>query len=881
VRVEHWLYTIPLRVRSLFRRDRVEQELNEELAFHLECRAAQEIAAGKSPERARADALKAMDGLEQHKEECRDTRGVNLIENLVRDARQAWRGIWKNPGFSAVAVATLALGIGANSAMFSVINAALIRPLPYPKPHQLVLLFEQIDGPNIASFANFADWQQQSHSFSAMAAGRQESFSLGGNGSFQPEQIPGAIFSWALFQTLGVEPALGRPFIPADDRIGAPRVAVISYGLWQRRFAGSGDILREQIRLNGVNYDIVGVMPAGFGYPTRDVEVWAPIQPQFGPELVISRGSHQLYVIARLRDGITRAQATVEVDGIQRRILAANPGALIGNGAVSFPLQEITTRRSRASLYVLFAGVGCLLLIACVNISNLLLARGSRRSREFSIRASLGASRGRLLQQFLTESLMLTLLGAIAGLLLAYGMLGALGPRASHIIQANDIDTSAPVRIDGSVLLFSAAISIAAGLGAGFLSARRSLQGDPGHYLKDGGRSATAGRTQQRLRTGLISAEVALSVMLLIAAGLMIRSFDKLQRVRTGVRADNLVTAGIAVPSSRYESPESIGLFYRRLLERLKAIPGVRNAGLVSCLPVDGYCGDNSFNIEGRQLPPGQFIFALNRQASPEYFRVAGIPLLAGRVFTERDGRTVIISESMARKFWPKESPVGQRIYFGDEKSPRYEIVGIVGDVLISLDDTPQPTMYLPALQGLDNTEYAVVDAPGDTRVISERLRKAVSSIDPDIPAYQIRTMAEIIGESSWHRALTATLLGSFAALALILSAVGLYGVLSYLIAQRTAEVGIRMALGATRGVVCRLVLVQGLSPAIAGIAAGLIAAFGLARTMRTVLFGVVPTDTLTFVSAPAVIILVAVVASIVPAWRATRVDPAIALRTE
>jgi predicted permease len=877
MRLEHWLYTIPLRLRSLFRRNLVEQELDEELAFHLECRTAEEIAAGKSPEAAHADALRAMDGPEQHKEECRDSRGVNLIENLARDVRQAWRGMWKNPGFSAVAVATLALGIGANSAIFSVINAALIRPLPYPKPYQLILLFE---GLGVTSFANFTDWQQQSRSFSSMAAGRQESFNLGGNGSFQPEHIRGAIFSWALFQTLGVEPEVGRAFMPEDDRAGAARVAVISYGLWQRRFAGSSGVLRQQIRLNGVNYDIVGVMAAGFGYPARKVEVWVPIQPQFGPDLATDRSYHQVYAVARLRDGVTRAQATAEVDGIQRRIFAANPGDLVQKGATSLPLQDITTVRSRASLYVLFAGVGCLLLIVCVNISNLLLARGSRRSREFSIRASLGASRGRLLQQFLTESLMLTLIGAIAGLLLAYGLIGALGARASQIIQAADIDTSAPVRVDVRVLLFTAIISVVAGLCAGLLSARRSLQGDPGHYLRDGGRSATAGRAQQRLRTGLISAEVALSVMLLIAAGLMIRSFDQLQRVRTGVRAGNLVTAGIAVPRSWYETPESIRLFYRRLLERLKTIPGVRDAGLVSCLPVNGYCGDDSFSIEGRQLPPGQFMLALNRQASPEYFRVAGIPLLAGRFFMERDGQAVIIGESMARKFWPKESPLGQRIYFGDETS-RYEIVGIVGDVLISLDDTPQPTMYRPALQGLDNTEYAVIDAPGDTRLISERLRKAVSSIDPDIPACQIRTMADIVGESSQHRALTATLLGSFAALALILSAVGLYGVLSYLIAQRTAEVGIRMALGATRGVVCRLVLVQGLSPAIAGIAVGLIAAFGLARAMRSVLFGVAPTDALTFVSAPAVIVAVAVLASIVPAWRATRVDPAIALRTE
>ncbi len=624
MRLEHWWYTIPLRLRSLFRRAKVEDELQEELRFHLEQQVAREIAAGKTPEEARRGALRAMDGMEQCKEECRDARKVDTISNLAQDLRYAGRALRRNPAFTAVAVLTLARGIGANTAIFSVVNAALLRPLPYPRPAQLILLFELFGHqPNVVSFANFTDWERDSHAFLAMAAGRQSSFNLGGNlggtGSFQPERIQGAVFSWQLFKTLGVQPATGRAFAANDDRLGAARVAVVSYGLWQRRFGGSSDILQRRIRLDGMDYAIIGVMPRSFGYPTRESDVWVPIVPLFGSDLVTNRAWHHLYVIARIRDGVTIGQATAEVNGIQQRLYAANPGELLAKGATALPLRDITTRQSRTSLLVLLGAVGCLLLIACVNISNLLLARGSQRSREFSIRTSLGASPSRLMQQLLTESLLLALIGAIAGLVLAYGLTNALGVHAQALINADDIDTSAPVRIDGLVLAFTAALSLLAGVGAGLLPARRSMGKDPGAGLKDGGRTATAGPTHQRLGTGLIGAEVALSLMLLIAAGLMIRSFAQLQNVHTGVRVESLLTAGISLPDSRYASRESVARFDRILLERLRTLPGVRAAGLVSCVPVDGYCGDNSFSIDGRPLPPGRFNLALDRS------RIAGV----------------------------------------------------------------------------------------------------------------------------------------------------------------------------------------------------------------------------------------------------------------
>ena len=819
-----------------------------------------------------------------------------MVESFLQDIRFGLRSLAKAPGFTVVAVVTLALGIGSTSAIFSVINAAILRTLPYPHPSQLILLFEKDvlepgGGPTVVSFANFADWEHQSHSFVAMAAGRENSFNLGGQGSLPPERSEGAIFSWGLFTTLGVQPSIGRPFTSSDDHPGAPRVAIISYDLWQRRFAGTTDILHRQIRLDGVDCAVIGVMPQGFGYPTHSVEVWVPIQQIVSQPSLYSRGSHQLYVVARVRSGVSIGQATAEVNGIQHRIWRANPGGLLGRGAVSLPLSDITTRESKTSLYVLFGAVGCLLLIACVNISNLLLARGSQRAREFAIRAALGASRFRLLRQLLTESILLAGAGASAGILLAYGLTHALAGYASTLIQI-DIDTTVPIRIDGWVLSFTVCVSLLAGIAASLLPARRSAQRATARSLKEGGRSATAGTSQHRLRTGLVSVEVALSILLLVAAGLMIRSFFELQKVRPGVRIQNLLTAGISLPDTRYRSREQISRFAQELLERLRALPGVRSAGLVSCLPVAGYCSDSTFMIEGHPLPPGQFNLALNRGASPDYFRTAGIPVLQGRTFPDRDSRgfddqhphesAVVVSESMAKKFWPKGNALGQQIYFDDApNAARYRVIGVVGDVLIRLADPSRPTLYTPLLEGGDSDLYALLYTDANPLVTAPALRSTIQQLDSDIPAFKIRTMAAIVGQSAEQQAFEATLFCSFAGLALLLSAVGLYGVLSYLIAQRTPEIGIRMALGANRAAIARLVLLQGLRPTVIGLATGLIAAAMLSRVMHSLLFGISPSDLVTFISVPFLLIVVAVIACLIPARRAVAVDPATALRTE
>jgi len=818
------------------------------------------------------------------------------MHGLLQDIRYSWRTLWKSPGFTLIALLTLALGIGANSSMFSVINAALLKDLPYPKPDQLVLAFERDimegSGPNIVALANFLDWQARSHSFRAMAAERENEFNLGGDGHrFQPERVEGAICSSSFFSVLGVQPMLGRAFTVGEDKHGAPRVAIISYGLWQGRFGGAGDILQRRIRLDSQDYSIVGVMPHSFGYPERKVNVWVPVQQVLSMDEITGRGNHQFYVIARVRDGVSHEQAEKELDTVGRRMYAEHPGELMGRGATLTPLSEQGTRDSRTALLVLFAAVGCLLLIACVNIANLLLARGSDRRREMAVRASMGAGPARLQRQLLTESVLLSLLGAFVGLLLAYGLTAFLAVRAPVLLSRGDIDTSSEIRLDVWVFLFTAGVALVSGLLTGIVPAWQMARKDLTEGLKASGRSATAGRSQNRFRSALVVAEVALSLILLVGSGLLLRSFAALWQVHPGVRVEHTLTAGLSLPDARYPKREQVATYVRQLNDRLQAIPGVRSAGLVTCLPVGGYCGDNTFRIEGRPLPPGQFIYALNRGVTPGYFAAAGIPILEGRDLNAQDGvgfddkhphdSAIVISRSMAKEFWPTGNALGKRILFSDDPMPGYRVVGIVGDVLIRLDDHLRSTMYKSLLEGDRTGFYAVIHTEADPISVAAAVRREITSLDPDIPAFEVQSMTDVLADSAARRKFTAFLLGLFAALAVALSAVGLYGVLSYAVAQRRAEIGIRMALGAARSQVHRLVLLEGMRPAFVGVIVGLMGAGWLTRFMSTLLFGVSTNDRTTFIAVPVVLLAIALAACAIPAWRATRVDPASALRSE
>jgi putative ABC transport system permease protein len=819
------------------------------------------------------------------------------MSSLLQDIRFAFRQARSRPGFTLVVIGVLALGLGANAAIFSVVNAALLRRLPYPDPGRLVLLFERDvvregGGPNVVSLRNFLDWQTKSTSFESMAAGRGLTFNLGADRNFRPERMQAAVFTSALFQTLGVQPMIGRGFRDEEDRWGAPRVAVISYGLWQNHYAEARDILQRTIQLDDLTYQIVGVMPRNFSYPRRDVQLWVPLQQLFPLQMAEDRTIHEFYVVARLRQGVTLATAQNELNALQRRIWESNGKGLFGHGAFVFLLSDITVREFKTNLYLLFGAVGCVLLVACVNIANLLLARGSQRTREVAIRAALGAGRGRLLRQLLTESVLLSTTGAALGLVLASYLTNFFAERGPTLLNLReDFEPANAIQLDGWVFAFTAVIALATGIATGIVPALRAARINLAERLKDGSRSSTAGRGQNRFRYGLIAAEVALSLVLLVSAGLLLRSFLALRGVNPGVRADHVLTASLSLPGVRYGKREQGANFTRNLIEKLRSLPGVKSAALVSCLPVGGYCGDSSFDVEGHPLPPGQFTLALNRAASPNYFATAGIPILRGRTFTEHDGvgfdnqdpRTgaMVISESMAHQFFPNEDPIGKRIYFGDPKSPRYEVVGISGDVLISLADKPRPTMYRPIFDGDWTDFYAFVRTEPEPGSLASAVAAEVNRLDANLAMAGVRTMDDVLGNSGAHRQFTAFLIGCFAAVALILAAVGLYGVLYYVVSQRTNEIGIRVTLGATASEVRRLVLWQGMQPVLLGTAVGLAAAVAVTRYFESLLFGVRASDPATFVFVTALLLGVAFVACSIPAVRATRIDPAMALRVE
>ncbi|HLY17361.1 MAG TPA: ABC transporter permease [Bryobacteraceae bacterium] len=819
----------------------------------------------------------------------------HTVQVLRQDIQFALRQLRQRPGFALVAILVLGLGLGGNAAMFSVVNAVLLQPLPYADPHSLTALFERdVVGEepfNVVAPANFLDWQKQAHSFEQIAASGETAFNLASTtGSFMPERVDGSYCSANLFSALGVKPALGRTFRDEEDRPGAARVAIISYDLWQHRFGGSPDVLHRQIRLDSEQYDIAGVMPRNFAYPYRTVKAWVPLQPHMDPQDLNSHSNHMLTVIARLRPGATVEQARAEIDGIARRFKQQHPEEIAGKGGNAVALYDYTVQDVRVLLLILFGAVGCVLIIACVNVANLLLTRALGREREVAIRAAVGATRARIVRQLLTESVILSLLGGACGLLLASLVTDTLAARAPNAAYLPGVER---IGVDGWVFLFTFGVAFITGIAAGLFPAFQGSRSDIVESLK--GRSVSTGRSHARFRDVLVAAEVALSLALLVGAGLMLRSFARLQSVHTGVRVDHTLTMGLALPEASYKTRAQVSAFFRQAIERVQPVPGVLSAGLVTCAPVAGHCSDSVFQIEGHPLPPGKLMDALFRGADPSFFRAAGIPLLAGRALTDRDGAgfddlhprpgAVVVSESWAKRFLPGERAIGQRVFFGGDtptkKYPHYEVVGIVGDVVKRLDAPVQPTMYFPLLDGEWHDAFLIMHTAGDPHSVVSAVRHEINALDRDLPVFDIRTMEEIVGRSAQNREFSVLLLGLFAGLALMLAAIGLYGVLSYVVSQRTAEIGIRVALGAPSSEVRRLILVQGMKPALAGIGAGLIvAAFG-ARLLRGLLFAVGAGDPVTFVAVPLVLLGVAAIACLVPAMRATRIDPTLALRRE
>ncbi len=801
------------------------------------------------------------------------------METLFQDIRYGIRTLARNPGFAAIAVIALALGIGANSAIFSVVNAVLLRPLQFEKPEQLVLVWEKRMAlgrvRNPASSPDFVDWRAQNQVFEDMAAYAGRGFNL--TGADEAERLEGAAVSPSMFTILRAQPRLGRVFQDDEAKTGQNAVVILGNGLWQRRFGADPDIAGKTVRLNDTPYTVIGVMPADFIFPNSRTEVWVPLT--FSPEDLNSRGSHFLNVVARLKSGVTLDEARENMNAIASS-LEQQYQVNTGHGVNVFPLYEEVVSSARPALLVLLGAVAFVLLIACANVANLLLARGSTRQKEIAIRTALGARRGRIVRQLLTESVLLALAGGIVGTLLALWGLDLL-----LTVGTDSIPRAKEIKLDTTVLVFTLLVSFVTGLIFGIIPALQASKPNLNESLKEGSRGASASFFRNRVRSLFVIAEVAICLVLLIGAGLMIKSFARLLNVSTGFNPENVLTFNIALSNSKYNTSEQVTAFYQQTLERISALPGAQSAAAIAALPLAGGFGSRYFGIEGRPpQPPGQGFNANLNVSSPGYFQTMNIPLVAGRDFDERDVMksppVAVINQEMARRYWPDEDPIGKRLAVGNDAWRM--IVGVVGDVKQStLDAETRPEMFWPYYQmGLTFATIAVRTS-GEPEMLTASLRSEMQSIDKDLPLYNIKTMDKVVSESVSSRRLNVLLLGTFGGLALVLAAVGLYGVMSYSVTQRTREIGIRMALGANRSDVLRLVIGQGLILTLIGVAVGLGAAVGLTRLMSSLLYGVSATDSITFAFISLLLTGVASAASYIPARRAMKVDPMIALRYE
>ncbi len=812
------------------------------------------------------------------------------METLAYDLRSALRMFARNPGFALVAVAALALGIGANTAIFSIVDAVLLRPLPYDQPQQLVKVWGNFSGIGLPNDRNwisapeFADLRGLSRSFAAIAAIDVDSFNLSSGGI--PERVQGARVSQSFFPLLGVQPQFGRGFAVGEDQPGRDNIIVLSHELWQRRFGADRALVGRKITVNGAPFVVVGVLPPGFQYPAH-AEVWTPIA--FPPEALAPdrRGNHGLEVLARLKRGLSLEQARADMRAVTRGIIEQNPAYPYRQfhfAVILSPLLEETVGDVQKTLWVLMGAVGFVLLIACANVANLLLARAAVREREMAVRTAIGASRGRLVRQLLTESLLLSVAGAAIGLLIARWGLRALGA-----LSATVVPRLGGVSIDGSVLAFTALLALATAVIFGLAPALQVSRTVTYESLKEGGRGASPGAAHHALRRALIVAEVALSLVLLVGAGLLIRSLLRVLNVDPGFRADRVLTVSLSLPEARYSSPAQVRAFYRELLDRVERLPGVEAAGGISSLPLSGSSSSGTVTIDTAAVPPDQTTPEADlRPITPDYFRAMGIRLLRGRFFDARDQEdaapVAIVDETMANTYWPSEDPVGKRIKRGGKQSrnPWMTVVGVVKHVRYrTLEAQSRVQLYWPEPQSPWPFLSLAIRTGAEGSGLTATVQKQVLAIDPDQPIYAVRTMQQYVSQSIERRQLSTVLLAVFAGLALLLAAIGIYGVFSYLVTQRSHEIGIRIALGARRSQVWRLVLGQSLSLTVAGIATGLIFGLALTRLLASLLFEVNAADPYTFAAVALILAAVAVVASFMPARRATRVDPIEALRQE
>lgn len=879
-----------MRLRALARRARAEHELTRELTFHFDRQVEEFIAKGMSIDEARYAAKRALDGITEIQEECRDMRRTNHVENLINDLRYALRTLGRAPGFTIIIVMTLALAIGANSAIFSVIEGVLLRPLPYAQPDRIVRIF--LNNDTYPKFPlnpfDLRDMRARNRSFDGIAGIYRSDLQLSGSG--EPVMLRAFQVTSGYFRVLGFTPARGREFTPADEHSDI-RLAVLSDRLWRTRFESDPNILGRNVTLDEQPYQIVGVMPPGVQHPGNDyhaiadgdtVDLWVPFPFLGDPN---RRGSHYMEGIARMKPGVSPEQAGAELSAMFAQ-LGKEHEAAKGWRISPVPLYREMVGRTQRMLWVLLGAVGLLLLIACVNAANLLLARSSARVREIAVRSALGAARSRIVRQLLTESIVIALAGAALGAALAVG-----GVQALVALLPAGFPRASEIRLDVWVFAFTIVIAIVTGVVFGLAPALSASRTDLQQSLREGSSNASSTGRNLRLRNALVIGETGLACVLLIAAGLMLHSFVNLLNADPGFQPQQVLTASVSLPIKNYSKDPLLFDFYQRLTPALQSIPGVRVAGIGSDLPWTGYDENISgFSVEGRGQEFSDKTTARFHGASVDYFRALGIPLVRGRFFTERDTvkspQVIVINQAMAQRYWPGEDPIGKRITFTDKPAEKdwLRIVGIAGDIKDHPDSADaKNAFWAPMMQpaGTFNKLSLVVRANGDPAALTNALRSALRQVDSGLALFDVRAMDQIAESSVSQQKFSLFLVGLFAALALVLATIGMYGVISYAVSQRMHEFGMRMALGARPWDLMRLILTQGMRLSLIGAAAGLIAASGLTRLLGSLLYGVKPFDPMTFASVGALAIVTAMVACFLPAKRATGADPIRMLRSE
>ncbi len=808
------------------------------------------------------------------------------MDSLLRDIKFSARSLLKHPGFTAVAVLTLAIGIGANTTIFSTVDALILHPFSFPNQERLLVVWEQnravgIQRGSVAA-GNFTEWRDQTQTCEQLIAIQQRSFDL--SDGAHPERFPGYGVTSGFFDALGVKAARGRTFLPEDSQPGREQVVVLKHSFWQQRLGGDPEIVGKTISLNQKQFTVVGVMPADFNYPYNSGEMWAPLI--FSPEEQKNRGDHYLRVIGLLKPGVTLEQAQSELRGIAQRAQQQFPETNAGRDASVVTLTNDAVRGARTGVPILMGAVVFVLLIACANVANLLLVRAASRQREIAVRLALGSSRARLIRQALTESALIGLIGGTLGLLISIWSIAALA-RGIPEGFSKFIPGWNRLGINLTVLAFTAGVSMVAGMIAGLAPVWHSTRTNLNEALKAGGRSDSSGGSHNRLKGALIVSEVALSLVLLIGAGLMVRSYVEMMRADLGIKSENVLVLQISLPRESYQEDSKKRALYDQLLTRVAALPGVVKSGAVNLVPFSSNDNSSTFQIVGRPpFPQGHEPDASTRVATPTYFEAIGTALRRGRLFTAQDAensaRVVLVNEAFAGKFLPGENPLGQRLNFGGDEKQATEIIGVVADVKNDdLDEAPDPTAYFPFSQNTRLTMSLVIRGSQDPTVLASAVRSEVQSLDPKLPVSNIKTLGEMISERISPKRLMTYILAVFGLVALLLASVGIYGVMSYAVSQRTQEIGIRMALGAQAGDVLKLVIKNGMTMALVGVAIGLAGAYALTRLLANFLFKVAATDLLTFGLVTGALIAVALIACFVPARRATKVDPLVALRYE